>query len=102
MARKVLVTLTDDLDGNEAAQTVSFAYQGKSYEIDLSDKNVAKLEKALAPFMEAGRKSGGRRRSHGGSGIDARAIRAWAAEQGIALSSRGRIPREIIEQYNAS
>jgi hypothetical protein len=30
------VTLTDDLDGSKADRTVSFSYDGVSYEVDLS------------------------------------------------------------------
>ncbi len=46
--------ITDDLDGSENAETVSFGFRGVSYEVDLGKKNQAKLEKALAAFIEAG------------------------------------------------
>jgi hypothetical protein len=54
MARKVqaIVTLTDDLDGTKAERTVSFSYDGAAYEIDLSKKNAAALDKLLAPYWE--------------------------------------------------
>ncbi|MDQ1131033.1 Lsr2 family protein [Microbacterium sp. SORGH_AS_0888] len=59
MARKVIVKLVDDLDGTPiedgTGSTVTFAYGKKSYEIDLSDTNAAKLEDALAPFIAAAR-----------------------------------------------
>jgi len=42
MAQKTLILLQDDLDGSEAAETVSFGLDGKSYEIDLSEKNAQK------------------------------------------------------------
>jgi len=29
-------------------------------------------------------------------------IRAWAKEQGIAVSERGRIPASVVEQYQAA
>ena len=54
MAKNVSVVITDDLDGSENAQTVSFGFNGVTYEIDLAAKNRAKLEKALAPFSNAG------------------------------------------------
>lgn len=38
MAQRVITTLVDDIDGTEAAETISFAVEGKSYEIDLSEK----------------------------------------------------------------
>ena len=54
MARTLVVTLTDDLDGGDADETVTFGLDGKSYEIDLSEANAEKLRKALAPFVEKG------------------------------------------------
>jgi len=56
MVRSVSVIVTDDLDGSENAETVSFSLGGVNYEVDLASKNRAKLEKALAPFTEAGRR----------------------------------------------
>ncbi|MGX1491238.1 hypothetical protein RKD41_003497 [Streptomyces tendae] len=56
MAQKVVVTLFDDIDGSEAAETIAFGLDGKSYEIDLNEANAKKLRKALAPYVEAGRK----------------------------------------------
>jgi hypothetical protein len=34
--------------------------------------------------------------------VDAKAVRAWAAKRKIELSSRGRIPATVLEQYKAS
>ena len=58
MARKQIVELVDDIDGGTASETVQFGYAGSSYEIDLNEKNVAALEKALAPYLAAGRRAG--------------------------------------------
>jgi len=55
MSKSVSVIVTDDLDGSENAETVSFSFDGAAYEIDLAKANRAKLEKALAPFIGAGR-----------------------------------------------
>ena len=60
MAKKEVVTITDDIDGRAGAETVTFAYAGRSYEIDLGEKNKAKLEKALEPFIGPARKVGGK------------------------------------------
>jgi hypothetical protein len=38
----------------------------------------------------------------GGSKEDLKAVRAWAASNKIELSSRGRIPRTVIDQYHAA
>lgn len=56
MAQKVQVILEDDLDGGEASRCVTFGFGGATYGIDPDDKNAAKLEKALTPLIEAGRK----------------------------------------------
>ena len=48
MAQKVNIVLVDDIDGSEATETVTFGLDGTSYEIDLNDKNAAKLRDALA------------------------------------------------------
>jgi hypothetical protein len=111
MAQQVVVNLTDDLDGSVAAETVAFALDGVSFEIDLNAKNAAALRKALGRYVAAGRKTttprraGGRgitTRGRGTSTVDAKAVRAWAAKKKIALSPRGRIPRDIVEQYLAA
>jgi Lsr2 len=57
MAQTVIVKMTDDIDGGEADETISFALNGKTYEIDLSAKNAEKLRNAFAPFIEKGRKT---------------------------------------------
>jgi hypothetical protein len=114
MAQKVQVLLVDDLDGGEATETVSFALDGTSYEIDLSRKNADELRDAFAKYVGAARKagrsggsSGGRSsgRTRGSAAMDrdqAAAIRSWAKKQGLKVSDRGRIPASIIEQYNQS
>ena len=66
MALRTITTLTDDIDGGDADETVTFAFNGTQYEIDLSKKNVDKMVKALQPYTTAARKSGGplRHRPH--------------------------------------
>jgi hypothetical protein len=107
MAKSVSVVITDDLDGSEDAETVLFVLDGVSYEIDLGKKNRAKLEKALAPFIEAGRRAplGGTRRGasrSGGKRADRGQVRAWAKAAGLKVSERGRISADIIRQYEAA
>lgn len=108
MARTTHVVITDDMDGSEGAQEVSFAFQGTEYTIDLSPKNLAKLEKSLTPYIEAGTRvpssrRGARRGSGSASGkSDAAAIRAWAKENGHSVPDRGRIPAEVREAYEAA
>jgi hypothetical protein len=110
VAQKVEVTLVDDLDGGAADETVTFAIDGTSYEIDLSGKNAQKLRDAVTPFLGAARKvgrvsgRGGRGRSGGSATVDReqnQAIREWAKKKGLNVSERGRIPAEIVERYHA-
>lgn len=108
MATQVISKLVDDLDGTDAAESVRFALDGTEYEIDLNNDNANELREALARFTNAGRKvSGGRGRpaarksaSHGGP--DAKAVRLWAAEQGLQVNTRGRIQADIVEKYEAA
>jgi hypothetical protein len=105
MAQKITVELEDDLDGGPADQTVRFGVDGAEYEIDLSKKNSAALRRTLAPFIDHARKAGrGQRRRPGRAASRQRSgdIRAWAQDQGIAVSARGRIPASVAEQYQAA
>jgi nucleoid-associated protein Lsr2 len=106
MASKVVVTLEDDLDGGPAEETVRFAVGGMDYEIDLNKKNARAFRRQLAPFIEHARKAGrGQRRRParpGPGGERAGDIRAWANQQGIAVSGRGRIPASVVTQYQSA
>jgi len=106
MAQRVTVALEDDLDGGPAAETVRFSVGGSDYEIDLSTKNAAALRKKLAPFIEHARKAGrGQPRRPGRTAASRQRsgeVRAWARENGIAISERGRIPANVVEQYYAA
>ena len=112
MAQRVEVVLIDDIDGGKAAETVTFALDGVTYEIDLSDKNAAKLRDVFAPYVAAGSKVarggvvvGGRAaRGRGGATADReqnKAIREWAKKNGKDISDRGRIPQEIVDEFHA-
>jgi len=106
MAQKMTVALEDDLDGGPAEETVRFGLGGAEYEIDLSKKNATAFRKQLAPFIEHARKTGRGQRRRAGRPASSRersgGIRAWAKEQGIAVSGRGRIPAGVVEQYEAA
>ena len=117
MAQKVQVILVDDVDGGEAAETVSFALDGVSYEIDVSEKNASALRDALASWVGHARRVGGRSssgrarstsssaagsgRSRGSSGgrHDLSDVRAWARENGYQVSDRRRVSSEVITAY---
>jgi hypothetical protein len=107
MAQRVHVVLEDDLDGSKAVETVSFALDGKSYEIDLNEKNALKLRKALAPFVGAGRRAArpggaGRKSPASSSGPSAPEIRAWAKSNGHDVPDRGRIPADVRQAFEAA
>ena len=106
MAQKITVALEDDLDGGPADETVQFGLGGSEYEIDLSKKNATAFRRQLAPFIEHARKAGRGPRRRPGRGASSRersgGIRAWAKDQGIAVSDRGRIPASVVEQYQAA
>ncbi|WP_133910506.1 histone-like nucleoid-structuring protein Lsr2 [Streptomyces sp. NBC_00582] len=106
MAQKVQVLLVDDLDGGEADETVTFALDGKTYEIDLTTSNADKLRGLLEPYVKGGRRTGGRAsggrgkaRAASGSSQDTAQIRAWAKENGFEVNDRGRVPATIREAY---
>lgn len=105
MAKKVIITLIDDLDGeSEAAETVEFGLDGVGYEIDLTAENAERLRDQLAEWIGSARKTGGRRRpgtrrSSGTGSSKTAEIRAWAQANGYTVSSRGRIPADIVEAY---
>jgi Lsr2 len=102
--------LVDDLDQSEEAETIYFTVDGQEYEIDLSEENAERFHSALQEFVDAARPvrrqpATGRgrqsRRQSGGSGRDdIPQIRAWAESQGMDVSARGRIKKEIIDAYD--
>jgi hypothetical protein len=109
MARQTIVRLRDDIDGGEAAETVQFTWAGTAYEIDLSKEHAAAFGEAVAPYLRAARRvrsgarrAGASRRSARPATSDVSAVRTWALEHGYAVSSRGRLPANIIAAFNAA
>ena len=114
MAQKTQIIMTDDLDGSEATQTITFAFQGTSYEIDLNDEHAASIEESFAEWISNARKTTGSRsagapaRSSAGrasSGTkrgDLDAVRAWARDNGHQVSDRGRVSNKILEAYDSA
>ena len=112
MAQKVMVTLVDDLDGGDAEETVEFGLDGAFYEIDLSEDNAERLREALSEYVEHARRQAGRKRlgrvavgraprTASADREQNQAIREWARKQGMNVSDRGRIPKEVTDAYNA-
>lgn len=118
MAKRTV--LVDDMEESgevEAdAGTLTFAFEGTAFEIDLSTKNATKFRSQMAPWMAKARKSGRASapvkrtagsvvRQHGGgapSGYNTdqlNAIRDWARTQGLQVSDKGRVPGDILLAY---
>lgn len=106
MAKEVIESLVDDLDGKPADQTIRYSLDDISYEIDLSDVNAGKLRGALSRYIAVSRRVGSTRgaraprRGAGSPAQDNRAIREWAVGRGLDVSERGRIPADIVMAYN--
>lgn len=122
MAQKTVVTLVDDLTGEESEDitSVEFALDGVTYEIDLDEKNSAELRDSLAQYVAAARRTGGRRassgrRRSGGAGTGtpratspggydretSKQIREWARGEGFEVSDRGRVPNNVVEAWES-
>jgi Lsr2 len=112
MAQKTVVTVVCDLphDGEiEGNETVSFGFDGASYEIDVCSAHAKELHDTFAVYAVHARRAssapgGGRRRkARTGPGRERSSeIRAWARQRGHKVSERGRIPASIISEYEAA
>ena len=108
MAKAMVETLVDDLDGSPAVDTIRLGWNGDWRELDLSKRNAAALSRALDRYWNAGRpvtagSHAGRRRKASRprrAGRDPKVIRTWAVTNGIAVPARGRIPADVERQYN--
>jgi hypothetical protein len=91
---------------------VTFSLDGKTYEIDLSEKHAAALRDAFAPFIGGARRAGNaakvgsqqrmstvRSTGSGRSRGETAAIREWAKDNGLEVSTRGRISSAVLEAY---
>ena len=100
------IVLVDDIDGSDATETVAFGLDGTSYEIDLNEKNAAKLRDALAGYVGHARKVGGGRRTRAAAkaaatGATAKEIRDWARSNGFKVPDRGRVSADVREAFDA-
>lgn len=111
--------LVDDLDNSiDAVETVTFALDGVTFEIDLAEANAEKLRGALAVFVERARRTGGRVQRGRPAGVGAavpkvartaaelatskaysRAVREWARANGFTVPDRGRLSAAVLEAY---
>jgi len=105
VAKSYVEVLVDDLDGSQAVESVQLGWNGQWRQLELSEKNLTALSRAIDRFWDAGHpvaSAGGKRRRGATAGRDPKAIRAWARANGIAVPSRGRIPADVENRYHAS
>ncbi len=112
MAQKMVTVLECDLgdDGHAGEETVDFALGGRKFEIDLCAEHAEEMRDTLSVYVGSARRagSGGRRgrrtagSSGGGDRQRAQDIRAWAKKKGLKVSDRGRVPADIMAQYDAA
>lgn len=111
MAQRITTHLVDDLTGETiepgSGKSLQFAFDGNSYEIDLTDANFEAVRNQFSDYIAAARKI--RNRRGPATSSSARSdpnklakIRSWAAENGHEVSSRGRISRAVRDAYAAA
>lgn len=101
VARKTetITIITDDLTGETldgSVRPTKLTYRGTSYSLDLGPESARKLDDALAPFLNASKRTPAKKRS----AVEPSAVRAWAIEQGLLEpGSRGRLPKDVLTAY---
>lgn len=104
MVQKLQMLLVDDIDGGEAQETLNFALDGVTYEIDLSEANAAKMRDQFSKWVGHARRSGGRkissRRNSTAGRRDLNAVREWGRANGFQVSGRGRVSGELQAAYD--
>ena len=111
MAQRVRTILISDLSGDEVeagGESIAFSYRGVDYTIDLTAKEAKGFDKAIAMYVEHARK-GGRSRTARASSASSNShgerignMKRWAAEQGMDYPKRGRLPKSLVEAYDAA
>lgn len=113
MATKVITV--DDVDGYEGTDVAKrdFEVGGTKYTIDLGDGNFKKLQDlldALAPYVEKAsevKQAGRARKSAADTGSRLQGytntdVRAWADQEGVEVSARGKIADDVYEKFIAA
>lgn len=106
MAKHVITQLIDDLDGSEATETVRFGLENHTFEIDLNGANAQSLRDALQPYLTAARRVTPVKATRAGAsavtGVDNKAVRAWAEANSVPVNPRGRIREDVVRLYEAA
>lgn len=112
MATKTEVHLYDDINGERIeegqGETLKFSFDGRSYSIDLTEANAKAFREAIKPYLDAAQPataSSPRATRSTGSKQDKgymKSVRAWAQLNGVEVNARGRVPADVIAQYEAA
>lgn len=111
MAKQTFTRVIDDLThevlDEGQGETLTFAFQGKSYTIDLGQKNADEFRKTMQKYtsvatQEVSRLPRAASSAPKGNKEELGRIREWASSQGIAVNARGRIAQSVIDQYHAA
>ena len=108
MARQEIVEYVSDLSGKriegEPDPTVRFAIDGDEYEIDLTSSERAALRAALGEFIAVAQPltATGRPVTRTKVAAATTTIRAWASANGYRVPTRGAIPRDVRQAYEAA
>lgn len=101
--------INSDISGAASAKTVTFGWDGKSFEIDLTEKEKTELAKTLKRYLEAARPApkgtnttGPARSGRRAVGPAPAVVRAWARANKVKVPDRGRIPEAVMEKYLAA
>lgn len=104
MKRTVFV---DDLTGDEASTTLSFGLDDTMYEIDLNDENARELRETLDKYVKVARQkimdaAPSEQRNNDKTPANSKEIRRWAKRQGYDIKGFGRIPAQIMQEWEDS
>lgn len=110
MVQQYISVKTSDLSGVElvdgGGDTISFSVGRNSYAIDLTNEEVGAFYDALKPFTDAARKGGDVTSTRTARSTtpkqDLAAVRDWANKNGFQVSTRGRVPANVLEAYHAA
>lgn len=107
-----MIKKVDDFDGVSDAKTVEFSIDGVAYEIDLSEDSLEKMHKDFQKYIDVARKLTGQpsakkspklarvRTPAAESTANNDAVRHWARQNGMKVSDRGRVPRDVQDAFD--
>ncbi|RRQ14136.1 Lsr2 dimerization domain-containing protein [Corynebacterium bovis] len=116
MAEVQVTRWVDDMDGTDLSgladdqvRRVRFAVGSARYEMDLTAENAALFDEDIARWVGVARRVKRARRGSAGrrgwsDGLDRQTrmqVRAWARRQGLAVSSTGRLSKQVIAAWRA-